>query len=228
MPDGSDIVGLGVFTISEAARLTRVPEARIRTWVFGHGGPSAVEPELSSREGQEALSFTNLIEVRFLRDLREEGVKWSTIRRIVETAQRFFGSAHPFALERFHTDGKTVYAETAEETGDRSLVDLMSGNGAMLSVLEQSFRRSVGFTRPGGMAGTWWPRPELTRIVVDATRRFGRPIDQESGVPTAALADALRAEKGNVERVARWWKVPPEAVNQAAEFEMLLNRRKAA
>ena len=229
MPDGGNIIGLGVYTVSEAARLTRVPAARIRSWVFGHGtGQVAVKPELATQDGQEALSFTNLIEVRFLRDLREEGMKWSTIRRIVDNAQRFCKSEHPFALQKFHTDGRTVYVETAGETADKCLVNLIDGNGAMLEVLENSFRRSIEFTRTDGLAGVWTPRPETTRVVVEAARSFGRPIDRETGVPTETLADALRSEKGNVERVARWWKVPPEAVREAAEFEMLISRRQAA
>lgn len=228
MPDGDNVIGMGVYTVQAAARLTRVPPARIRAWVFGQGGQPTIIPELDPVDGQEALSFVNLIEVLFLRDLRGERVSLQAIRRMAEIARLVLAAPHPFATHRFHTDGRTIFIETARETLDRSLVNLSDGNGAMLEVLERSFRRSVAFKGVDGMASAWQPSDALTRIVLDPRRQFGQPIDRESGVPTEVLAAALKAEQGNVDRVASWWEVPVEAVREAAEFEMLLHRRQAA
>lgn len=44
----------------------------------------------------------------------------------------------------------------------------------------------------------------------------------EPGVPTRALADAVRAEGGDVKRVAALFETPEEAVRQALAFEMTL------
>ncbi len=228
MPDGAEVAGLGVYTVPEAARLTRVPAQRIRRWVFGRGGHAAVLPEHTAQEGQEALSFSNLIEVLFLQDLKEHGVSWPTLRKAAEMAQRVLQHAHPFATSRFHTDGKTILLQTANETGDRHLIDLLSGNGAMYEVLERSFTHSVSFNGPEGIASEWRPDARAERVVVDPRRQFGRPIDRETGVPTDILADALKAENGDAARVASWWNIPIEAVEQAAEFEVRLGLRRAA
>ena len=68
----------------------------------------------------------------------------------------------------------------------------------------------------------------LERVVVDPARNFGRPTDNDTGVPTDVLAAALVAEGGDAARVARWWGVPVEAVEQAAEFEVRFGLRHAA
>ena len=230
MPDGADIVGVGIYTVPEAARLTRVPAPRIRHWVFGKGGHAALDPELLPQDGQEAIGFLNLIEVLFLRELRAQGVSFGAIRKAAALARKYLNRPHPFANGQFfvHTDGKNLLLQVVNDTDDKSLVDLASGNGAWLQVLERSFTHSISFDGINGSASQWQPDPRAPRIVVDPQRQFGRPIDSETGVPTDVLADALRAENGNAARVAKWWKVPVEAVNQAAEFELRLGLRRSA
>ena len=229
MPDGADIVGVGVYTVPEAARLTRVPAPRIRHWVFGKGGQAALHPELPPQDGQEAIGFLNLIEVLFLRELRAQGVSFGAIRKAAIIAQALLKRPHPFANRKlyFHTDGKNHLLQVISDTDDKSLIDLASGNGAWLQVLERSFTRSIRFEGIDGNASLWQPDPEASRVVVNPQRQFGRPIDNETGVPTDVLADALRAENGNAARVAKWWNVPVEAVDQAAEFELRLGLRRS-
>lgn len=227
VPDGGNFIGVGLYTVPEAARLTRVSPSRIRRWVFGRGGAAALERQLPPVEGQDALGFYNLVEALFIRDLSTQGVSWPTIRKAAERARDVIGDAHPFAAGRLHTDGRSVFLEVAQETGDRQLLNLVDGNFAMLDVLERSFTRTVTFAGPEGRASEWRPEPDLD-VVLDPQRRFGRPIINGTGVPTDVLASALVAEKGNLERVARWWQVPAEAVRQAAEFEVRYGLRRAA
>lgn len=228
MPDGSNILGRGVYPVPVAARLLRMPPARVRSWMYGNGAPSVLTPDLPPEDGQDALSFINLVEVLFLSELRGQGVSLQSIRAMLTKARALLGTEHPFAVQKFHTDGKAIWMETAEATGDRRLVDLTDGNGAMLKVLERSFRKSVSFDDETGKASLWRPSADQPRIVLDPERNFGRPIDGETGLPTEVLADALRAEGGNVLRVAKLWEVPEMAVEQAAEFELWANRRLAA
>jgi len=224
----SKIVGQGVYPVPMAARLLRVSPAKVKAWVYGIGGEAVLTPELDAEGGQEALSFVNLIEVLFLSDLRGHGVSLQSIRAMLARAKQVLELEHPFAMQSFHTDGKAIWMETANETGDRGLVDLTDGNGAMLDVLERFFRKSVSFDLASGHANVWRPSADQPRIVLDPTRRFGRPIDNATGVPADVLAEALKAEGGDVARVAAIWEVDPEAVEQAAEFELQFSRRLAA
>ncbi|MCH4055100.1 MAG: hypothetical protein LKH76_09405 [Acetobacter fabarum] len=228
MPDGSNIIGRGVYPVATAAKLLRMPSARIRSWVYGNGSSPVLVSDLPPEGGQDALSFINLIEVLFLSELRGQGISLQSIRAMIEKARKLMGTEHPFAIRQFHTDGKAIWIETAEATGDRRLVDLTDGNGAMLEVLERSFRKSVSFDQLTGTASQWRPNADQPRVILDPARRFGRPIDGGTGIPTEVLADALRAEGGDVARVAKLWEVPTDAVEQAAEFELWVNRRAAA
>jgi hypothetical protein len=47
-------------------------------------------------------------------------------------------------------------------------------------------------------------------------------------MPTEVLAASLIAEHNDIDRVARIWEVPVDAVRQAAEFEVSLGFRHAA
>jgi len=192
-----NLVGVGLYTVPEAARLTRVAPAKIRGWISGYGGRAKddrapiIHRQIPMIGGKPALGFLDLIEVRFVSWLVGKGVSWRTIRLAADRARAELHHEHPFALARFHTDGKAIFLETQEATGDRSLLDLVKNNFAMYEV------------------------------VLDPGRSFGRPIDDGSGVPTATLNDAYQAE-GSYERVASWFEVPPEAVRRAVAYEMKL------
>jgi uncharacterized protein (DUF433 family) len=228
MPDGGDYVGVGIFTVPDAARLSGVAASRLRRWVYGRGGAAVIEPQLPAEAGREALGFYNLIEILFIQDLARQHVGFGAIRKLIQRARNQLKDAHPFATRRLHVSGRELFLETATETGDRHLLNLTSGNFAMLEVLEHAFQRSITFGGPGDHASEWRPYPSLDRIVIDPARKFGRPIDRETGMLTEILAASLIAERGDVDRVARLWEVPAEAVRQAAEFEVNLGYRHAA
>ena len=58
-------------------------------------------------------------------------------------------------------------------------------------------------------------------IVIDPQRSFGQPIAAEFGVPTVALAEAVKSE-GSIDRVARLYEVSSAVVRDAVRFEEYL------
>ena len=64
----------------------------------------------------------------------------------------------------------------------------------------------------------WRPFHGKNSIVIDPARAFGQPIATASGVPTATLARAVKAE-GSAKRVAFLYAVPVGIVRDAVEFE---------
>lgn len=219
-------IGLGLYTVPQAARLTRIAPKRIHGWIGGYGGRSVgkrrpiILRQIPVVAGQPQLGFLDLIEVRFVNWLIGVGVSWKTIRTAADRGRMALDHDHPFALARFLTDGKAIFLETQQETGDSKLLDLIKNNFAMYEVLEQSFRRGIAFTAEG-VASKWHPDEGGGRVVLDPQRSFGQPIDQDSGVPTSVLMDAYRAE-GSFDRVASWFEVSVEAVRQAVTYEMKL------
>lgn len=63
--------------------------------------------------------------------------------------------------------------------------------------------------------------PGKDTIVIDPQRSFGQPIAAEYGVPTVALAEAVKSE-GSVDHVARLYEVSPSVVRDAVRFQEYL------
>jgi hypothetical protein len=60
-------------------------------------------------------------------------------------------------------------------------------------------------------------------VVLDPFRKFGKPIDCETGVSTSAIYEAVLAGSGQpAPLVARWLGIPLAAVDAAVEFERTL------
>ena len=221
-----DLIGLGLYSVPETARLAEVAPARVRGWVQGYrdgtGKPrraAVIGHALPDVDGKTALSFRELIEVRFIRHFLRAGVSWRNIRRAATEARPdLFGEVgHRL---RFSTDGVTVFADTLARSGDRTALDLVARQYVMLHVLAGSIRSEFDLEAED-VIRAWHPRPATPLVLLDPRRSFGHPI-VEPGLPTRALADALRAEGGDAGRVAALFGASEAAVRQAAAFEMTL------
>ena len=226
-----DLVGIGLYTVDDAARLAEVTPARVRGWVQGydrgkpaHDKPGRTRPAmightLPNLEGRIALTFRELIEVRFIRHFLRAGVSWRTIRQAVREARRELLGEEATRV-RFSTDGVTVFADALALDGDRGARDLVANQYVLLLILEQSLRSEFDLDADN-LIRAWTPRRETPLVLVNPRRSFGRPI-VEPGIPTATLANALTAERGDTARVAAQYETTEEAVRQAAAFEMTL------
>lgn len=235
MPDTHyDLIGVGLYAIPEAAHLTSVSAARIRRWVKGYsrhygGTLRSISPvwaaDLPEVDGKMALSFLDLMEVRFVNAFLAEGVSWKTLRRVVDEARQMLDTRHPFATRRFVTDGRTIFAEIGRKTRSPKLLDLSHNQFAFRRIVSPSLKLGLEFARDNRTVARWWPLGQKKFVVLDPQRSFGRPIVNEGSVPTAILAAAVKAEDDDtnaVPRVAKWYGVAPRAVAAAVEYEQRL------
>lgn len=220
-----NLFGVGIYSVAEASRLTGVSPGRIRRWLrgyaftskgFDHQSPPVWLPSLPTIGGRLALSFLDLIEVRFVDAFRKHGVSWSTIRRAEQRARDEFGTTHPFSSRRFKTDGRSIFAVVQEDHGEHALLDIVRSQYAFVRILSP-YLKGLDFS-DGDQPLRWWPLGDRRRIVLDPDRSFGQPIVAGEGVPTAVLARAFETEK-SVEAVAQWYDVAPRSVRDAVEFE---------
>lgn len=220
------LVGVGLYTVPEAARLTKVPKPTIRRWLFGYryrrNGhfaelPPVWESQIAQIDSATGLGFLDLMEIRVVHAFRDSGISLSDIRLAVARACEIFGSDHPFARKRFQTDGRRIFAEIAESTGEAILIDLVKSQYAFHRVVKPSLFASLEFSDADKVL-RWYPVWPKQQVVVDPELAFGRPIVCDGHVPTDVLAQAVGAE-GSVERVAGWFDVPARAVRAAVEFE---------
>jgi hypothetical protein len=241
-------IGVGIYTIAEAARLTGISVGRVRRWMKGytfhkHGEKRVSLPVVqghyaAAEDGQTALSFADLIEVRCVHAFLEAGVSWKTLRMAHTRAVNLLGVDHPFATQRFFTDGHTILTKLDEQ----SILDIVGNQLAFNRILDRYLKGVLEFVDQ--IPIRWWPMGRHRAVVIDATRSFGQPIIDTEGVPTTVLYRAYRAESGEqssspsnggegvssnfvsdpsaISRVANWFGVEKRSVRTAIEYELRL------
>jgi uncharacterized protein (DUF433 family) len=219
--DPAELLGKGIYTIAEAKRLTGAKSDAIKRWMCGYQSQNKkgemVErsplwnAEIGIFEDEVALSFRDLMEVRFIAAFRRHGVRWSVVRAAAEFAEKEMGDSHPFSTKRFHTDGKEIFAENVENLQ----LNTKNFQYAMRDVIKRSFVAGIEFD--GNAPVTW--RPDGSRhIIIDPTKSFGKPILIKSGIPTSVIFNSKQVEK-NTKIVAKIFDVTPAAVEAACVFE---------
>ena len=214
------LVGVGLYTPAEASRLLRIPTGKIVRWLRGHEIKGKWydrlwQPQVQLGDGKTYLGFRDLMELRTADAFMQAGVSAIMIRRAIAEAQKFIDEERPLSTTKFRTDGRSIFLEIADETGDAKLLDLFKQQYAFKRIVESSLK---GVDFEGITPIRWWPSSKTQKIVLDPERSFGQPIEFESGVPTAVLAAAAGAE-GSPEAAARVWQVPVQSVLRAVRFE---------
>lgn len=220
-----EFLGLGCYSVADAARLLRMPALNIRRWLAGYSYARGGErhyvqplwvPDLPRFQDRIELSFRDLIELRFVHAFTEAGLGLLAIRNCLEYAREVIESDRPFLTSRFRTDGRTIFLEsTSKLEGDQAVLDLKRRQYAFKQVLEKSFK---DLDLEDSEVARWRPFKGKDSIVIDPERSFGKPIAAAFGVPTVALADAVAAEE-SVERVSAQYEVSVEVVRDAVRFE---------
>lgn len=239
MMDGMLPAALGIYSVADAERITGAPRHQIQGWLQGYSqrkGQSRAAPIVHRQhellDDELALGFLDLLEVAFLHRLKGAAersgkrLKWKALRIAADTARRITNSEHPFAAKRIHTDGRSIFLEAQEATGDPALYDLVRDNFAILDVLVQSFIATIDYE--DDEPRRWTPDERFPRIRIDPLRAFGRPIETTSGVPAETLFDAWKAERQNTERIAAWYGTDREGVDQAVHYTLGIGRGHAA
>lgn len=166
-------------------------------------------------EGQIAVGFRDLMEIRFVDAFIAAGVSWKTMRRAHHAAKVKLGNDHPFCTHKFTTDGREILLEQAQASGDKHFIDITNDQREFERIVTPFLREldfDHGVTR-------WWPLGKEREVVVDPERNLGQPTVTRSGVPTRVIANSVKANAGSIESVARWFEVAPEEVRDAVEFE---------
>lgn len=222
-PGPYELVGIGLYTVNDAAQLLKTPARTIRRWMAGydyaHEGerrnvPPLWRPDIGLIADQLDLSFRDLMELRFVRAFVGMGLDLRVVRSCMELARECVGSDRPFSSGRFRTDGKTIFLESLDRLGEPSLIDLRKKQYAFKTVIERTFR---DLDVEQDVVRRWRPLGGKDSIVVDPARSFGQPVAAQFGVPTIVLAEAVEAE-GSVARVAAVYEVDQAVVRDAVRF----------
>ena len=213
----------GIYTLPQAAYLVSAPLGDVRVWVEGRKGKTIRAPVISNQIGRignsVAISFTNLMELRFVAQFSKAGVRLNNIRSIMNEVQEVINHPHPFATKTvFKTDGKKIVADIVGKNGFQAVYDLKSRNYEMPIVVLQSLKEDVVWD-PEGEAVAWFPRRAFApNVIIRPKYAFGKPILRKSRIPTETIAQAFKAE-GSQKAVADVYEIPLSQVREAISFE---------
>jgi hypothetical protein len=221
-----NLIGTGLYSPAEVARLTGVSSNKIVRWFRGHQSikrryEALWSPSIPVADGKLYLSFRDLAEVRVADAFIEKGLSPQKIRRAIELAQLELGESRPLSSAKFRTDGRTIFLQVVSEDGDGEkdqLLDLFKSQLAFKKIIEPSLK-DLDFKESA--PSRWWISGRDKHILLDPERSFGRPIEEDSFVPTAILANAFRAE-GSFAAAAKAFGVSISSVRRSVEFEQRL------
>lgn len=228
---GATYLGVGLYTLPDAARILRVSPSKLRWWVreytyHARGRAYFHKPVIRRRfeNDHPPLTFLELIELLFIKLFRTEGVSMPTIRHAASAATQLFDTNYPFAVKRFDTDGKRIFATLTESAGQKRILEELGRGQLVFEEFVRPFFRKLDYLGNAEVL-RYWPLGRSRRVVLDPAREFGAPIDARTGVPTAALFNAVATEGTNrVDKVASWFEVPLQAVRDALDYERSIRR----
>ncbi len=234
-------LGLGLYTLSEAATLVGAEKRSIKRWLFGydysrkttdgkvssHSDPLWQTQYTSEELNEPVVGFHDLLELRIVHRFVECGVPLIVVRRCLNTAREMFGSDYPLSRQRFATDGETIYHQAVVDaaSGDEpeaGMLNLKSRQYAFRSIIRDSLYAGIEYGKAG--ATRWFPQARSRVIVLDPAMQFGHPALVQSGVPTASIYASFLAEGQQAANVARMFEVPVREVTAAVRFEERLRQ----
>jgi uncharacterized protein (DUF433 family) len=227
------LLGLGIYTPAEGARLLRVPAQSLRRWARGytywdaehrsrHKSGPITTPDLPVIRGHKALSFLELMELRVVGMLRNKGISLQHIRNAAAIARQVLQTRHPFASRRIFTDRKRILAyvdaghvQFAMVELDRKTVHQLIAGPVLEPLLE-----SLDFDAESGIAKRWWPMGKGHSVVLDPEVSFGAPIIAGTRIRTELVAGMAAVDSPVA--VAAAFEVDAAQIRSAVEFERLL------
>lgn len=225
-------LGIGVYTLADAALLVGADKAAINRWLYGyryshHRNNRTVpyrsealwQPQYASSDlSERVIGFQDLLELRVVREFVRRGVPLLVVRRCLETAREIFGRDYPFTRQRFVTDGATIFHEVIRSNdGSPEILNLRTRQYAFREIIKDSLYSGIEYKN--GSAQRWYPMPRNRAVVIDPAVQFGRPVIEEQAVPTASVYACYLAEDKNRSTVSRLFEIAPRMVDAAVRFE---------
>ena len=215
-----------MYTIAEAAGLTRVNVSTLRTWSLGRAHPykahaayrSVIIPADPKRP--DKLSFINVVETHVLAGLRKvHRVPLGRIRKAISWLRNETGMQHPLAELDIETDGRDVFARfierlvSASEGGQVVFPEVV---GVYLQRMDRDAHkiptRFYPFTYSTPSSNS--PRD----VVVDPAVAFGRPIIKGTRIPTSAILERFNAGESQAV-IADDYQLAPNLIEEAVRYE---------
>lgn len=221
MPLDGAILGEGIYSPRQAARLLGTSPQDVIRWTRGSGPAAPLwRAHYQFLDDTTEVSFLDLVELRVVRALRAAQISLQAIRYAIEFAQKRFEIDRPLATVRFKTDGTEILMDAVERDGELvSLSKKRPGQKVFSRLVEQSVS---GLEFEGSRVKRW--RPDQTKyVVIDPERAFGDPVLDEFGVSTRVLLQEFERFR-DYKYLSRLYEVDVAQIRDAVLFEERLNQ----
>jgi uncharacterized protein (DUF433 family) len=218
-----DVLGNGVYSLSEASDLTGLRRTRIKQWFQGwHTGRPirglVFQSDYGVINGDLAISFYDLVELNVGGQLREHGLSLRFIRRVHKLLQEEWQTNHPFCLKEFRTDRKKLFACEFDKHERSMVIDVVTRQ-RLFDTIVLPFLKKLDYDKVTQMASKWRLAP---LVVLNPAICFGKPIVEPVGITTRVLAASYFANGQNAKTVAKWFEIEEAHVKAAVEFEAVM------
>jgi len=171
---------------------------------------------------QPDYSFSDLVSLFVVRELRRHRVPAHRIRDAENHLRKKWDTDRPFVSERIATDGRHVYAGEEIVSAQPAQIEAASlqGQQTMLVPIRDDLT-TVRYV--DGEAHLWQP---MEHVVLDPRLQFGEPVIAGTRVPVATIAAASRQRP--TDEVAETFGVDPAAARAAVGFQRALDEIRAS
>jgi uncharacterized protein (DUF433 family) len=231
-------LGVGIYTLTDAARLLGLTPRRLSRWVRGYTywlrsgtqsrrtrKPPIVATDLPRIRGRVAFSFLELMELRVVLGFVQQGVPLQRVRGAARRVADLFDTTHPFAHRGLFTDRQQIFVDIADTEAQPGLLQVTgrrAGPQLVAGGLLEGHVEEMDFDAQTSLAVRWFPLGRGVPIVLDPRIAFGAPVLLGTRIRT----DVLSAHtSGNREQsVARAFDLHLDQVRAAVAFEAHLGQ----
>ncbi len=220
MPFDEAILGSGIYSPRDAARLVGSSPQEVLRWTRGSGPTDPLwRAHYQFIDDTTELSFLDLVEVRVVKSLRRAGVSLQAVRFALDLAENRFGLARPLATRRFQLLGGEILMDALENDGE--LVSLAKRNPGQ-KVFTEVVRQSLSDLEYDDDYVARWRPAFANHVVIDPTRLFGTPIIDDYGVSTRTIFSEFLVFN-DARYLSKIYEVPLRFINDAIKFEQRLD-----
>ncbi|MDP9266281.1 MAG: DUF433 domain-containing protein [Chloroflexota bacterium] len=208
MGDKASLIGMGLYTLPEAALLLGRHVNTVRSWVQKGLAPAPVHLAFGETT---ILSFHDLVSLMVVRRLTDEGVHLSRVRKAERYLRIEWRRPRPFATEHVLTGGNDVFV-ALEKSGHTAASRW--GQESLPGLLRDALR-DVRYAAMSELAEAWSPHAD---VMLRPDIQFGQPCIAGTRLTTRTVAELVAAGDA-IDFVAEAYSIDIRKVEAALEFE---------
>jgi uncharacterized protein (DUF433 family) len=210
-------IGYGIYTVSDAAMLLRLPVGKVRYWLKKYWDEQLANSSAKHSWGDgrgKAVNFFTLMEFYVFYQLRANGVSSKKILKAHKFLSKKFEIAYPFATYQIMTDGRTILFSPDE--GER-IVSASHELQLHITGIIEEFVKKIDFAEDNRLAMRYFPDGKGSSIVIDPERQFGQPIIMGTNI-LARTVYSMHISGETVEFIADVYDLSISQVNDAVHY----------